>query len=244
MSLKTSFEKEGNWLFKRRGFLPLVLFPVAAIVIFLSEPAPHFGSLFWNSFSLCISLAGLLIRALVVGYAPAATSGRNTEGQVAETVNTTGMYSIIRHPLYLGNFLMWAGPIIFVDHFGFFSCMCLAYWLYYERIMYAEESFLISKFGEQYTKWSENVPAFFPGRFRWVQPALPFSLRNVLKREYSGVLAMGVTFSFLNILQHLSYRAEAYLDPYWATVLAISLVSALVLRSLKKHTGLLNVAGR
>ncbi|MGB8874133.1 MAG: hypothetical protein WCC75_12145, partial [Desulfobaccales bacterium] len=43
------------------------------------------------------------------GLPPRGTSGRNTQGQVAETLNTTGIYSLVRNPLYLGNFLIWLG---------------------------------------------------------------------------------------------------------------------------------------
>ena len=32
------------------------------------------------------------------------TSGRNTHDQVADSLNTSGIYSIVRHPLYVGNF--------------------------------------------------------------------------------------------------------------------------------------------
>lgn len=244
MSLKVTLEKEGNWLFKRRGFLPLVLFPVATLIILNSEPGPYFNSLGWNIFALAVSLAGLVVRALVVGYAPAATSGRNTSNQVAEKLNTKGMYSMIRHPLYLGNFLMWTGPVIFLANPGFFICTCLAYWLYYERIMYAEECFLASSFGADYDRWSEKIPAFIPSRLKWIKPDLSFSLKNVLKREYSGILATGVTFAFLNLMQHVVYQDRLHLDIFWQVVLVLSFIAAITLKYLKKYTGMLNVPGR
>ena len=56
---------------------------------------------------LAVSLLGEAIRIITVGHAPRNTSGRNTtEGQVADVINTSGIYSIIRHPLYVGNFLL------------------------------------------------------------------------------------------------------------------------------------------
>ena len=57
---------------------------------------------------LGVSLLGEAIRIFTVGYAPRNTSGRNTiTGQIADELNVTGIYSQLRHPLYLGNFLMW-----------------------------------------------------------------------------------------------------------------------------------------
>ena len=57
---------------------------------------------------------------LCVGFTPRGTSGRNTkEGQVAESLNTLGMYSMCRHPLYLGNLLMWLGIVMYMGHLWF-----------------------------------------------------------------------------------------------------------------------------
>ena len=103
---------------------------------------------------LAVSLLGQLIRIFTVGFAPKNTSGRNTvNGQIADELNTTGIYSLIRHPLYLGNFFMWLGPVLFLRSVGFLIVFFLLYWLYYERIMFAEEQFLRRKFGEVYDKW-------------------------------------------------------------------------------------------
>ncbi len=60
---------------------------------------------------MVISFFGLALRVIVVGHAPYGTSGRNTREQVADTLNTTGMYSIVRHPLYLANYLIILGEL-------------------------------------------------------------------------------------------------------------------------------------
>ncbi|MEZ4871589.1 MAG: hypothetical protein R2827_04935 [Bdellovibrionales bacterium] len=44
-------------------------------------------------------LLGQFVRAYAVGFSGNKTSGRNTSaGQVAESINKTGMYSMVRHP--------------------------------------------------------------------------------------------------------------------------------------------------
>src|SRR5690625_4190690 len=114
-------------------------------------------------FAVLVSIAGLSIRLVTIGFTSKNTSGRNTtEGQVADTLNTTGIYSTVRHPLYLGNFLMWLGIALWTGNFWFIISFCLFYWVYYERIMFAEESFLRKKFGDRYLEWAEQTPAFFP----------------------------------------------------------------------------------
>ena len=63
----------------------------------------------WQMLCISVSFLGLFIRIVTVGRAPIGTSGRNTREQVANTLNTTGIYSLVRHPLYLGNYLVFLG---------------------------------------------------------------------------------------------------------------------------------------
>jgi len=49
----------------------------------------------WEILCLAISLLGLGVRIVTVGYVPKGTSGRNTRGQKANVLNTTGMYSLV-----------------------------------------------------------------------------------------------------------------------------------------------------
>jgi len=163
MSLVEEFDKTGNWFFKYRSFLPVILYPLATLVLsFNFKQDIQLPELTWSIICLSISLFGLLIRILVIGFTPKGTSGRNTAKQVAEKLNTRGIYSVVRHPLYLGNFLMWFGIILYVNNIWFAIVCTLLFWLYYERIMFAEEQFLKGKFGEQYLKWSLTAPPFFP----------------------------------------------------------------------------------
>src|SRR4030095_3531295 len=98
--------------------------------------------------------------------------------QVAEQLNTSGIYSVVRHPLYLGNYLMWIGIVLFTKNFEFVIIVSLLYWIYYERIMFAEERFLEKKFGESYLSWSLKVPAFIPALGKFQKSHIPFSVKS------------------------------------------------------------------
>ena len=245
MSLVEEFDKKGNWLFKYRSFLPVVLYPLATLVLLFDNSQDlKLSELSWSIICLSISLLGLLVRILVIGFMPKGTSGRNTKEQIANTLNSKGIYSVIRHPLYLGNYLMWLGIILYVNNFWFTIVCSLLFWLYYERIMFAEEQFLKGKFGDQYLKWSLTAPPFFPKLKGWVNADLEFSFKNVLKREYNGLVATGISFAYLNVLKNYLATKEFHITNFWLYTFSITFLLFIILRTLKKKTKILNVIGR
>ncbi len=170
MALKEEMEKQGNWLFKYRSYLPLAILTIGLIFFVWQElyvrkttVNSSFFEKYYLYLALSISLIGFFIRVYTVGYSARGTSGRNTkDGQVAISLNTTGIYSLVRHPLYLGNFLMWLGVAFLIADIWFTIIFILLFWINYERIMFAEEQFLRKKFGDDYLNWSKDVPLFIP----------------------------------------------------------------------------------
>jgi len=223
---------------------------MAAAVIFLGGDT-HIDHFDKDGAIICLAVAlfGLVIRAITIGFTPENTSGRNTkEGQVAEQLNTTGIYSTVRHPLYLGNFFMWLGIIVYVGNWWFTLVCCLLFWLYYERIMFAEEYFLRKKFGQRYIDWAAGVPSFWPNLAQWKSSGVGFSFRNVLKREYNGFFAIFVSFSLLDILKnyvHYGFTSwKEMITPFWLYALSGAFVVFIVIRTINKNTRLLHVDGR
>ena len=113
MALVEQLESQGNMLFRYRGQLPLILFLLVIPVMIYTAPVdlePSSSNL-WTIVAIAFSVLGAIVRAYTIGTTPRGTSGRNTKCQVAEQLNTTGIYSTVRHPLYLGNYLMWIGIV-------------------------------------------------------------------------------------------------------------------------------------
>lgn len=113
---------------------------------------------------------------------------------------TGGPYGHLRHPLYLGSFLLglglslaggrWWLPVIFV---------VLFFWLY-RRTLLVEESDLLSRFGNDYEAYMREVPAFFP-RIRAFPkrsdaPSFRFE-RFRRNREWQASLGAAIGFGLL-----------------------------------------------
>jgi len=245
MSLVLEFEKTGNWLFKHRSYLPLILYIIVVPVLFVeSDEFWSFQNPYWWVVCLVISFLGLFVRAITIGYAPQGTSGRNTGKQVADEINTKGIYSVVRHPLYLGNFLIWLGLIMYVGSVEFLIFSVFLFWIYYERIMFAEEQFIRKKFGEAYDLWAAKTPAFFPKLSEWVSANLSFSFKNVIKREYHGFFAIILSFTIIHILKHLFYYNNVNIDFTWRIIFFSGAFIYIVIRILVKTTTIFDVKGR
>ena len=115
--MRNLFENSGNQLFKYRGQIPIVLVLIAIIVIYRYPNVTVFSLFFGKKTTILITVlfvfSGHLIRALVVGTRGIHTSGKNRDQQVAHQLNNKGIYSMVRHPLYLGNLIIWFGWVTY-----------------------------------------------------------------------------------------------------------------------------------
>jgi len=246
VNLHATMVRQGQWLFRWRGYLPVF----ALIVLFLQlEHYRYLAGTKWadDAWQLgCVLVAGLglAIRSHVVGHAPKDTSGRNAREQRAEALNTTGMYSLVRHPLYLGNFLVFFGPVAFLhDPWPAVACILL-FAIYHERIMLTEEAFLEERFGDEFRRWAARTPAVVPNFRNWQPPTLPFSLRNVLRREYNNYFGVALAMFLLDAASDSAAQHRFTTGYWWDRALILGLVAWLVLRTLKRRTEVLRVSGR
>ena len=244
MALIHSFETSGNFLFKYRGQIPVFIFLIGLPFLYFAN-YDYFTENSWVEpvlaiIGICVSLTGIVIRSYTIGTTPKGTSGRNTQKQIAESLNIKGIYSIVRHPLYVGNYLMWAGLLIFAGNLTYFLVASLIYWLYYERIMYAEERFLEKQFGQTFIDWSMKVPAFIPAFSQFEKGTMRFSFKAVLRREYSGFFAMALCFMVVDLLRYHVIHYEIDWMRISVFAAAFFLVVMLIFRTLKHHTQFLD----
>lgn len=118
---------------------------------------------------------GGMIIAMIIGYTLAFIGiGLFAEGwrelyraQQKNTLATDKLYAIVRHPQYTGLFIGLFGegvvhwPTIF--SVTLFPLIVIAYTL----LAYREERRMLARFGEQYRRYRERVPMFFPRSGHW-----------------------------------------------------------------------------
>ena len=242
MALQEEFAKTGECFFRWRSYLPLLLAGLFILALFHQRSGQRHPV--WDLMCLAISLMGEGVRFFTVGFVPRGTSGRNTLRQVADVLNTTGMYAVVRNPIYLGNFIIWLGLSLFMRSWWFTTLIVLFFTIFYERIIFAEEAFLREKFGDIFMQWAEHTPAMLPRFKNWRPPSLPFSWKSAIKREYGSFFAIIVTYTALELLSGLFSSGKLTLAPLWIKLLAGSTVMYLTIRYLKKKTKVLATDNR
>jgi protein-S-isoprenylcysteine O-methyltransferase Ste14 len=231
--------RQGNWLFRRRGYLPLLLTPILAGAMLNYPNAATVPDGLRNILCGVIVLIGLFIRGYTTGHAPPGTSGGNTKRQIADSLNVTGFYSVVRHPLYLGNGLCWLGVALFTQSPALVALIVLVFWLYYERIMMAEEAFLLEEFGDAFRAWAARTPAFLPNPRLWVPPVSPFDWRNAARREYSGIYWMIAIFSLLQFVGDSATAGRPTFVPAWVAFFMVGTCAGLVIMYLRRKTDII-----
>jgi len=198
----------------------------------------------WELICLAVAVFGLAVRVYTIGHVPEGTSGRNTSVQRADGLNTTGIYSLVRHPLYLGNFFIWLGISMFVRCWWLSFIFIILFILFYERIIFMEEEYLRTKFGKVWQEWAARTPMFLPRFKNFEPPTLPFSIRSVLSKENHILVNIILVFAFLEVVEELLAKHRFELDLGWIIAVVCGFTIWATLRVLKKITAILNVEGR
>jgi protein-S-isoprenylcysteine O-methyltransferase Ste14 len=121
-------------------------------------------------------------------------------GHIEKTLRlaTGGPYAHTRNPLYVGSALMAIGLAVGTASPWVVAAAALYFAAFYPPVIREESGFLREKFGEEYARWAEAVPAFLPrltpggpreSRFDWA--------RVRTNREWRTALAVPLLIALL-----------------------------------------------
>lgn len=220
MLLKDILSCLGDFCFRHRTlqYIPYVL----VILVELEDFRRVNESIPFELFCFAIVLFGLMIRIFTVAYIPEGTSGRNRNEQIAETLNTQGIYSIVRNPLYVGNFFIFLGITCMSESWEIIVANSALMLIFYTLIVFKEEEFLQEKFGDAYKQWAERVNCFVPSFKHFEKTDRKFSLKKVIKNEHDTWLSTLICFVCIEIVRGYFEVHTFFLAPLWIyTFLAV-----------------------
>ena len=130
--------RAGKRLFFIRGTYIYTIIAISTLIAWCSRDIGPFADTgadcAWFWVSLGVASAGALVRVITSGYAALGTSGRAKVAAEASELNTTGPYSLVRNPLYLGRILNFTGLAMLSGSWVFGAIVFLLAILVYERI--------------------------------------------------------------------------------------------------------------
>ena len=80
---------------------------------------------------------------------------------------SSGPYALVRHPLYLGNFLILTGFALAASNMYVWIGVIVFFLIWYPAAISYEDSKLESIFEDEWRAWSKNIRAIIPGKFKW-----------------------------------------------------------------------------
>ena len=196
------------------------------------------GSLF-ELCCLLVAVAGIAVRVVTIGYISAGTSGRNTTRHKAAALNTTGLYSIMRNPLYLGNYLIFLGMSLLSQSWEVLAINTLLFAAAYVPIILTEEHFLLQSFGQSYRDYANRVPRFFPRPWLWRKPDRPLNWRMILRRENDSLFSTVLAFVLIVLIRQYTITGRVGLEVSWIIMGSVVAAIWIVLKVLKRCTNLL-----
>jgi len=142
-----------------------VLFLLSLIIwTLVSPPSGIFEENSWlDAFADMVGIGGLIAGMLLRLWA-LSHGGRCTRLRRAKTPKliTTGSYSYLRHPIYVGNLLIGLGMIFLSEAFPLTLLLFAFIALHHRVIIGAEEQFLKEKLGKGFDRYCELVPKYIP----------------------------------------------------------------------------------
>jgi len=148
--------------------------PVAVLLIVMARPTP-----------LLLLIGGTLV---LLGEAGRMWSSGHIDKNAE--LATAGPYAHTRNPLYVANLLLLLGFCVMSGILWVAALALLAFAMIYRPVIREEAAHMAKLFGEDYRRWSAEVPLFFPRLTAAPHQTGAFSWKLVLQhREHKNAAA-------------------------------------------------------
>lgn len=179
---------KNRWFFYRGYFQGLFIALLVTYVWFFPDHWFHQGrlDLVADIFGMVSLALGAILRIWSVSH-----PGRHTRSRIikAPSLVITGPYACMRNPIYLANFLIGLGLVVLAESVILLPLYFILFGLSYRKIVEQEESFLRTKFPEEFDRYCQAVPRWLP-RLKYIPGVLTVGTKLHLKE-------FGTTFGVL-----------------------------------------------
>ena len=222
----------GRFLFKHRSFTPI---PVMIFIFIIFKPVNlERQNIIIDVTGLLISLLGEMIRVISIGYAHSGTSGRESYLR-AESLNVTGIYSIARNPLYIGNFLMFSGLVAVFSNIYAILIFGLFLIFQYYFIILAEEYFLRESYGKDYETYCTLARRIIPTFKHYKKNRNSFNLKKVIYKENDSVFNMLMMYLFILLYKERFFTGNIGSPFYYIIAGVVLILCYIMIKVLKKR---------
>ncbi len=149
--------EKGKIIYKARGFIYFHF--CLYLVVFYSIFRDHKSRLVWLIIGSIMLISGEFIRLWSASYI--GTTGRAFNLNV-KTLRTSGPYSYVRNPIYLGNFIWIIGIAVISEMFFLIPYFMVWLCILYFRIIPIEEKYLEKTFRVEYSDYRNHVNRLIP----------------------------------------------------------------------------------
>ena len=127
----------------------------------------HLHSINNNPVDLVINIVAifLVIASIIINQIAVKTLGEFFDRLIIQPEHQlikTGIYSRIRHPIYLSYILLFAGFCLAMQSIIGFGLLIVVCGIWFENRIAIEETMLIEEFGEKYLKYQQESKKLFP----------------------------------------------------------------------------------
>jgi protein-S-isoprenylcysteine O-methyltransferase Ste14 len=145
----------------------------------------------------------IVLGAVIRVYTVAFTGAENKDTIMMDELVTTGPFTLVRNPLYIGNMMITFGVICYAGII-WLGIPTLAFFLFqYYCVTKYEENALLAKFGDEYQRYMDRVPAWIPLKTPIAEDfPVPPSISAAFVAERKALATVGIILFLLMLAAH------------------------------------------
>jgi len=218
----------GSWIRRHRRYFP---FAIAIVTLLLLRPRP------WGDPVDGLSIVTAILLCVLGQALRFWTWGSNAIAGESE-IRDRGPYVLMRHPLYSGNLLIFAGLAVVYNNVLVYSLLLPSFAFVYHMTARWEESYLRENRGVDYQRYDlKALPRFRPALHNLgcaVETTVPFNSRFAWRKEYPSCCAWIAGIAGLQSYKELVAQGWTWSWPdNWASVVVMGICGTIMLLTVR-----------